>query len=70
MESREELSESKMKLTIKHWRLYYIHAKKFVEALVDRFGHGERHKTQVKKQRKLHLSHSYASVELFYQTYM
>ena len=59
-----------MKLTIKHGRLYDVHAKKFVEALADWFGHGDHHKTQLKKQRKLHLSHTYASVEQFYRTCM
>jgi hypothetical protein len=42
-----------MKLTIKHGRLYDIHAKAFVEALADWFGHGDHHKTQLKKTKKV-----------------
>ncbi len=42
-----------MKLTIKHGRLYDIHAGAFVEALADWFGHGDHHKIQVRKTKKI-----------------
>ena len=42
-----------MKLTIKYGRLYDIHAKAFVEALADWFGHGDHHKTQLKTTKKV-----------------
>ena len=44
-----------MKLTIKYGRLYDVHAREFVEALVDWIGHGDHDKTPVKKTKKMYI---------------